>query len=135
MNETPLGDSTRGLSVRACRDRFLHELPASLRQWPYAAARQIPYAFVSVARVNENDASACGRVVKRGARMFRDKLKERLPPGSIRLIKHLFAKLLKFFNADGSNRFRDGFPPLVIDSFNDLEFFKWHGTPLFDGFH
>src|SRR6266404_9796000 len=134
MNETPLGDSTRGLSVRACRDRFLHELPASLRQWPYAASAQIPQAFVSVARVNENDASACGRVVKRGARMFRHKLKERLAPRSIRIIKHLFAKFLEFFNTDDSDRFRDGFPPLVIDRFGVLKFFKWHRTPLFAGF-
>jgi hypothetical protein len=71
-------------------------------------------------------------VVKSGARMFRDKLKERLPPGSIRLIKHLFAKLPEFFNADDSDRFCDGFPPLVVDSFSVLEFFKWHTTPLFD---
>jgi hypothetical protein len=120
--------------VKVSRDRFPHQLPTALRQWPYAASAQIPQAFVSVARIKKDDAVAYGSVVKNGARMFRDKLKERLPPGSIRLIKHLFAKLLKFFNADGSNRFRDGFPPLVIDSFNALEFFKWHGTPLFDGF-
>jgi hypothetical protein len=66
--------------------------------------------------------------------MFRDKLKERLPPRSIGRIEDFFAKFLEFFNADDSNRFRDGFPPLAIDSLSVLEFFKWHGTPLFGGF-
>src|SRR5678816_3022881 len=125
-----LGHSGCGLSVRASRDRFLHEPPTSLGQWSYAAPRQVPQAFVSVARVNENDAFACGRVVKNCARMFRDKLKERLPLRSIRIVKHLFAKLLEFFNADDSDRFRDGFSPLAIDSFSVLKFFQWHKTPL-----
>src|ERR1043166_4176070 len=113
----------------ACRDRFLHQLSASLRQWPYAAPAQIPQPLVAVARVNKNDAFTCGRVGKSGTRMFREKLKERLPPRSIRIIKHFFAKFLEFFNADDSDRFRDRFPPLLVDSFSVLEFFKWHGTP------
>jgi hypothetical protein len=57
-----------------------------------------------------------------------------LPPRSVGRVEDFFTKFLEFFNADGSNRFRDGFPPLVIDSFNALEFFKWHGTPSLDGF-
>src|SRR5215471_18100219 len=73
-------------------------------------------------------------MVKSGSRMFRDKLKELLPPRSIRIIKHLFAKLPEFFNANDSDRFRDGFPPLIIDSSNVLKFFKWHRTPLFGPF-
>ena len=117
-----------------CRDRFPHQLPTADRQWPYAASAQIPQAFVSVARIKKDDAVAYGSVVKNGARMFRDKLKERLPPGSIRLIKHLFAKLFEFFNADYSDRFGDGFPPLIIDRFGVLKFFKWHRTPLLGGF-
>jgi hypothetical protein len=44
------------------------------------------------------------------------------------------AKLSQFFNADDSDRFRDRLTALVIDSFSVLEFFKWHGTPFFDGF-
>src|SRR5262245_1456177 len=63
--------------------------------------------------------------------MFRYKLKELLPPWSIRIIKHLFTKLLKLFNADDANRFGDGFPSLVVDSFSVLEFFKWHKTRFF----
>jgi hypothetical protein len=63
--------------------------------------------------------------------MFRYKLKELLPPRSIRLIKHLFTKLLEFSNADNTDRFRDGLSPLIIDSSNVLEFFKWHRAPLF----
>ena len=51
--------------------------------------------------------------------------------GPIGRIENLFAKFLEFFNADDSNRFRDGFPPLVIDRFSVLEFFKWHRTTLF----
>src|SRR5215471_11710646 len=98
-----LRHSACGLSTRASCDRLLHQLPACLGQRPYATPAQIPQAFVSVARVNKNDALACGRVVKSGTRMFRDKLKERFPPGSIRIIKHLFAKFLEFFNADDSN--------------------------------
>src|SRR5262249_49055905 len=115
----------------AGRNRFLHEPPASLGQWSQAAARQIPQAFVSIARVNKNDAFACGGVIERSARIFGDKLKERVPPGSTRIIKHLFAKFLEFFNANGSDRFRDGFPPLLVDSFTVLEFIKWHGSSLF----
>src|SRR4029450_13568892 len=118
----------------ACRDSFLHQVPASFRQSPYAPPTQIPQAFVSVARVKKNDAFACGRVVKSGTRMFRDKLKERLPPRSIRIIKHLFAKFLELFNTDDSDRFRDGFPPISVDSFSVLEFFKWHRTTLFGDF-
>src|SRR5262249_44731592 len=70
------------------------------------------------------------RVVKSSAGMFRDKLKERFPPRSIRIIKHLFAKLLQFFNADDSNGFRDRFAPFAVDGCSVLEFFKWHKTPL-----
>lgn len=110
----------------ACFDRFFHYLATSDRQWPYAATGQIPQPFVVIAGVKKNHAFACGRVVKRGIRMFRDKLKECLPPGSIGLIKHLFAKLLEFFDANDSNRFRDGFAPLVVDGLSILEFFKWH---------
>jgi hypothetical protein len=72
--------------------------------------------------------------VKSPAGIFLDQLKERLPPGSTGIIKDLFAKLLEFFNTDDSDRFCDGFPPLVVDSFSVLEFFKWHRTPLFAGF-
>src|SRR5438128_1905110 len=126
MNDVRLRDSARGLSARptfrpnsvARLDRFFHQLPASLRQWSYAASAQIPQAFVSVARIKKDDAVAYGSVVKSGARMFRDKLKERLPPGSIRLIKHLFAKLFALFNAAYSHRFGDGFTPLVVDGFD-----------------
>src|SRR5262249_15501291 len=117
------------LPVRACRDRALHQLPASLRQGPYAAPRQIPQAFVSVARINEDDAFACGRVIKRGTGMFRYKLKELLPPRSIRTIKHLFSKLLQFFNADNSDRFRNGFPSIFVDGYSVLEFIEWHRIP------
>jgi hypothetical protein len=73
-------------------------------------------------------------MVKSGTRMFRDKPNERLPPRPIGIIKHLFAKLLQFFNADESDRFRDGFPPLSIDSFSVLEFFEWHRTSFLGGF-
>jgi hypothetical protein len=62
--------------------------------------------------------------------MFRNKVKKRLPPWPIRLIKHLLAKLSQFFNADDSDRFRDRLTALVIDSANILEFFKWHTPPL-----
>jgi hypothetical protein len=58
--------------VRAWRDRFLHQLPTSLRQWSYAAPRQIPQAFIYVAAVKENDAFASIRLVKSGARIFRN---------------------------------------------------------------
>src|SRR6185503_6256541 len=119
--------SGRGSSMRAGRNRFLHEPSTSLGQWSQAATRQIPQAFVSVARVNENNAFACGRVIKCGARMFRDKLKERLPPRSIRIIKHLFSKLLQFVDADYSDRFIDGFSPLIVDSVSVLKFTEWHG--------
>ncbi len=114
----------------ACRDRFPHQLPTALRQWPYAASAQIPQAFVSVARIKKDDAVAYGSVVKNGARMFRDKLKECLPPGSIRLIKHLFAKLLKFFDADDPDRFGDRFTPLLVDGFDVDEFIEWHTSRL-----
>ena len=134
-----LRDSARGLSARpmfrpdsvARLDRFLHYLPTADRQWPYAASAQIPQAFVSVARIKKDDAFARVRVVKSAARMFRDKLKERLPPGSIRLIKHFFAKLLKFFNADDADRFGDGFAPLLVDCFDVDEFIEWHTSRLF----
>jgi hypothetical protein len=108
----------------ACLDRFLHQSPASLRQWSQAAPRQIPQPFVSVARVNENDAFACGRLVKSGARMFRDKLKESFPLGSIERIEDLFAKLLEFFNADDSDRFGNRFAPFLIDGFDVDEFIE-----------
>ena len=50
------------------------------------------------------------------------------PPWSIGRIENLFTKFLEFFNADDSNRFRDGFAPLVVDGFSVLKFFKWHRT-------
>ena len=131
-----LRDSARGLSARptfrpnsvARLDRFLHQPPTSLRQWPYAASAQIPQAFVSVARVKKDDAVARVRVVKGAARIFLDQLKESLPPRPIRRIEDLFTKFLEFLNADYSDRFGDGFAPLVVDGFSVLEFFKWHNT-------
>jgi hypothetical protein len=66
--------------------------------------------------------------------MFRDKLKGRFPPRPIRTIKHLFSKLLEFFNADYSDRPRDRIPPVAIDSFSILKFFKWHRTSSFGEF-
>ncbi len=137
-----LRDSARGLSARpmfspdsvARLDRFFHYLPTCHRQWPYTAAGQIPQPFVVIAGVKKNHALACGRVVKLGARIFLDQLKESLPPRSIGRIEDLFTKFLEFFNTDDSNRFRDGFPPLVINSFNVLKFFEWHRSRLFGGF-
>src|SRR5262249_40086457 len=58
--------------------------------------------------------------------MFRDKLKECFAPRPIGRIKHLFSKLLQFFDADDSDRFRDGIPPLFIHIANVLEFIEWH---------
>jgi hypothetical protein len=95
--------------VRACRDRFFHHLPTSLRQWPYAAPGQIPQAFIYVAAIKKNDTFARVRVVKSPAGIFLDQLKERLPPGSTGVIKDFFAKLFEFFNADWSDRFGDRF--------------------------
>jgi hypothetical protein len=46
----------------ARRDCFLHYLPTSDRQWPYAATGEIPQPFVVIAGVKENHALACGRV-------------------------------------------------------------------------
>src|SRR4029077_15764058 len=63
--------------------------------------------------------------------MFRDKLTELIPPGSIGIIKHLVAKFLEFFNADYSDRLGDRFASFIVDSFSVLEFFKWHTTLLF----
>src|SRR6266496_121175 len=142
MNRMWLRDSARGLSARpmfrpdsvARLDRFLHYLPTADRQWPYAATGQIPQPFVLVAAVKKNDAFARVRVVKSAARIFLDQLKESLPPRSIGRIEDLFTKFLEFFNTDDSNRFRDGFLPLVINSFNVLKFFEWHRSRLFGGF-
>jgi len=44
------------------------------------AVNQIPQAFVPVARINRNDALTFRRVVKSGARLFGDKMKERFAP-------------------------------------------------------
>ena len=100
----------------ACRDRFLHQPSTSLRQGPQAASRQIPQAFVSVAGVKKDHALAGVRVVKSAAGMLCDELTGRLPPRSIRRIEDFVAKLFELFNGDDSDRFRDGFPPIVIDS-------------------
>ena len=53
-------------------DRFFHYLATSDRQLPYAATGQIPQPFVVIAGVKKNHALACGRVVKRGTRIFGD---------------------------------------------------------------
>ena len=58
--------------LMACFDRFFHYLAACLRQWPCAATGQIPQPFVVIAGVKKNHALACGRVVKRGTRIFGD---------------------------------------------------------------
>jgi len=113
-------------------DRFLHYLPASLRQRPYAAAGQIPQAFIYVAAIKKNDTFARVRVVKSPAGIFLDQLKERLPPGSTGVIKDFFAKLFEFFNADWSDRFGDRFASFPRDSVDVDEFIEWHRTRLFD---
>src|SRR6266481_3324530 len=75
-------------------DCLSHQLPASPRQWSYAAARQIPQAFVLIAGVKKNHALACRCVIKGGTGIFGDHRKERLPPWSIGFIKNFFAKFL-----------------------------------------
>ena len=122
---------TQGSTARL--DCLSHQLPASLRQWSQAAARQIPQAFVVIAGVKKNHAFACGRVMKRSTRIFCDESKEFFPPGSTGVIKDLFAKFLEFFNVNYSYLFGDGFPLLVVDSVSVLEFFEWHRTPFFGG--
>ena len=125
------GKASVRLHSRRCGDRFLHHPPACLRQRPYAAPGQIPQTFISVAAIKNNDASARVRVVKSPAGIFLDQSKESFPPGSIRRIEDLLPKLLKFFNADYSDRFGDRFAAVLIDGFDVLKFFKWHTTPLF----
>ena len=114
----------------ARRDRFFHQLPTSLRQWPYAAPGQIPQAFIYVAAIKKNDTFARVRVVKSPAGIFLDQLKERLPPGSTGIIKDLFAKFFEFFKADWSDRFGDRFAPFPRDSVDVDEFIEWHRTRL-----
>jgi hypothetical protein len=51
-----------------------------------------------IAGVKKNHPFARRRVVKRGAGIFGDQLKERLSPGSTGIIKDFFAKLFELFN-------------------------------------
>lgn len=70
-------------------------------------------------------------MIERGARIFLDQLKERLPLRSTGIIKDLFAKFFEFFKADWLDRFGDRFASFPRDSVDVDEFFEWHRTRLF----
>jgi|GraSoiStandDraft_27_1057306.scaffolds.fasta_scaffold39244_2 hypothetical protein len=106
-------------------DYFLHDFPPSRLQWPLASAGQEPHAFIIAAAVKDMDSVACHCVMERGARVFGDKSEESLAPGIVGVNEDFFAELLELFNADCSNRFRDGFAALFIKALK-IEFFKWH---------
>jgi hypothetical protein len=106
-------------------DYFRHDFPPFRLQWPLASAGQEPHAFIIAAAVKDMDAVACHCVMERGARVFGDESEERLPPRIVDVMEDLFAELLELFNADCSNRFRDGFAALFIKALK-VEFFEWH---------
>src|SRR5439155_11232325 len=76
------------------RDHVLHDLAACRLQWPHAASRQEPHAFVFVAAVNNIDAVAGDRVMKCGADIFGNESKESFAPWVIGIMENLFANLL-----------------------------------------
>ena len=55
-----------------CFNRFFHYLPTCHRQRPYAAAAQVPQAFVFVPNVKKNEAFACGCVIEGRTQIFGD---------------------------------------------------------------
>jgi len=75
------------------RDHVLHDLAACRLQWPHAASRQEPHAFVFVAAVNNIDAVAGDRVMKCGADIFGNESKESFAPWVIGIMENLFANL------------------------------------------
>src|SRR2546429_8456674 len=66
------------------RDHVLHDLAACRLQWPHAASRQEPHAFVFVAAVNNIDTVAGDGGMECGAGIFGNESEERLAPGVIR---------------------------------------------------
>ena len=76
------------------RDHVLHDPTAGRLQWPHAAPRHEPHAFVFVAAVNNIDAVARDRVMKCGAGVFGNESEESFPPGIIGVTKQLCSKLL-----------------------------------------
>ena len=114
--------------MRSC-DHLLHDLAACGLQWSHAAPRKEPHAFVLVAAVKNVDPVARDRVMKRGAGVFGNESEKSFPPWVIGIMENLFAKLLKFFNADRTNRFGDRFAPLLVEVLK-IELFEWHGIEL-----
>src|SRR4026207_2385153 len=95
-------------SMASC-DHLLHDLAAGRLQWPHAAPWQEPHAFVLVTAINNVDAVTRDRVMECGACIFCDEPKESLSPWIIGVMENFFAKLLQFFNANGTNGFGDRF--------------------------
>src|SRR5881396_1016980 len=80
-------------STASC-DYLLHDLTACRLQWPHAASRQEPHAFVFVAAVNNIDAVARDGVMECGAGIFGNESEESFAPWVIGIMENLFAKLL-----------------------------------------
>src|SRR6266566_2873137 len=76
------------------RDHVLHDLAACRLQWPHAASRQEPHAFVFVAAVNNVDAVARDGVMECGAGIFGNESEESFAPRVIGITEHLSPKLL-----------------------------------------
>lgn len=106
-------------------DHFLHDLPPLRLQWPHAASRQEPHAFVSVAAVKSIDPVAGNRVMEGGSGVLGDESEERLPPRIIDMPEELFPKLLEFFNADDRNGLGNGFAAVFVEPFR-IEFLEGH---------
>lgn len=111
-------------STASC-DHFLHDHAASLLQWAHPSPGEKPHPFVFVSAVNNIDPVASDSVMERGSRILGKKFEKCLAPRVVSVMKDFFAKLFKFRNLDGPNRFGDGFAALFIQVL-EIKFFKWH---------
>jgi hypothetical protein len=82
-----------------------------------------------VTAINNVDAVARDRVMKCRASVLGNESEESLAPWVIGIMENLFAKLLQFFNANGTNGFGDRFAPLLVEVLK-IEFFEWHRIEL-----
>ena len=79
--------------MRSC-DHLLHDLAACRLQWSHAAPGQEPHAFVFVTAINNVDAVARDRVMKRRASVLGNELEESFAPWVIGVMENLLPKFL-----------------------------------------
>jgi hypothetical protein len=89
--------------------------------FPSPGTNQMPF----VGALKHVDAITSDRVADSGIPVLFDESKEFAAPWIIDVMEDLIAKFFQFFDTGSTDRFRDGFAPLLCDAI-DVDLIEWH---------